>query len=89
VARAVELLLSAEAKTIAGQAYNCYDRYVAEEEVARIGCRLTGSSSEIVHLNQGPQHQIDTRKLRSLGMTFGGEPLLEKTVGELVEAHRG
>lgn len=88
VARAVELLLGADAKVIAGQAYNCCDRYVAEQEVARIAKELTGSPSEIADLNRGPKNQIDTRKLLALGMTFGGEPLLRRTVQELVEAHR-
>jgi nucleoside-diphosphate-sugar epimerase len=87
-ARAVGLLLDAEAKVIAGQSYNCYDLYVAEQDVARIARELTGSPSEIADLNRGPKNQIDTRKLRALGMTFGGEPLLRRTVQELVEAHR-
>jgi len=88
VARAVELLLSADTRTIVGQAYNCYDLYVAEEKVARIAKELTGSRSVIAHLNQGPKNQIETHKLRELGMTFGGEALLHRTVEELVEAHR-
>jgi nucleoside-diphosphate-sugar epimerase len=88
VARAVELLLTADAKTIAGQAFNCYDRYVAEEEVARLAKELTGSRSEIAALNRGPKHQIDAHKIRALGMTFGGTALLRRTVAELVEAHR-
>jgi nucleoside-diphosphate-sugar epimerase len=88
VARAVELLLTADAKAVAGQSFNCYDLYVAEEHVARIAQELTGSPGEIASLNRGPKHQIDTRKIRALGMTFGGEPLLRRTVGELVEAHR-
>jgi nucleoside-diphosphate-sugar epimerase len=88
MARAVELLLNADAKAIAGQAFNCYDRYVAEEEVARITKELTGSPSAIASQNRGPKHQIDTRKIRELGMTFGGEPLLRRTVAELVEAQR-
>ena len=88
VARAVDLLLHADAKQITGQAYNCYDRYVAEEDVARIAKELTGSSSQIADLNRGPKNQIDTRKLRALGMTFGGEELLRNTVGELIEAHQ-
>ena len=88
VARAIDLLLSADAKAVAGQSFNCYDLYVAEEQVARLAKELTGSPSEIADLNRGPKNQIDTRKLRSLGMTFGGEPLLRRTVQELVEAHR-
>jgi hypothetical protein len=88
VAKAVELLLHANPEKIAGQAFNCCDRYVAEQEVARIARELTGSRSEIADLNRGPKNQIDTGKLRSLGMTFGGEALLRQTVAELVETHR-
>lgn len=86
VAKAVDLLLHAEAKTIAGQAYNCYDRYIAEPEVARLAKELSGSLSTIAEVNRGAKHQIDTRKIRGLGMTFGGEALLRRTVAELVAA---
>jgi nucleoside-diphosphate-sugar epimerase len=89
VARAVDLLLNAEAKAVAGQAFNCYDRYVAEQDVARLAEQITGSPSTVADLNRGPKNQIDTRKIRALGMTFGGESLLRRTVAELVEAHRG
>ena len=88
VARGVELLLNANGHAVAGQAFNCYDRYVAEEDVARIAQELTGSSSVISSLNRGPRHQIETGKIRDLGMTFGGESLLRSTVGELVETQR-
>jgi nucleoside-diphosphate-sugar epimerase len=86
VARAVEMLLRADAARIAGQSFNCYDLYVAEEHVARIAKELTGSASEISNLNRGPKHQINTSKIRSLGMAFGGEAILRRTVEELVEA---
>jgi nucleoside-diphosphate-sugar epimerase len=89
VAKAVEVLLTADAKVIAGQAFNCYDRYVAEQAVAQIAKELTGSRSEIADLNRGPKNQIVTDKVRALGMVFGGEPLLRQTVSELVGAHRG
>jgi nucleoside-diphosphate-sugar epimerase len=88
VARAAEFLLRIDAERIAGQSFNCYDLYVAEEQVGRIAKELSGSASEIPHLNRGPKHQIDTTKIRALGMTFGGEPLLRRTVQELVEAQR-
>jgi nucleoside-diphosphate-sugar epimerase len=88
VARAVELLLRADARDITGQAFNCCDRYVAEQEVAQIAKELSGSSSWIANLNRGPKHQIVTSKLRALGMTFGGEALLRQTVKELVQAHQ-
>jgi nucleoside-diphosphate-sugar epimerase len=89
VARAVELLLGAAADAIAGQSFNCYDRYISEEQVARIAKDLTGSPSPISDLNRGPKHQIETGKLRRLGMTFGGEPLLRTTVQQLIDAHGG
>ncbi len=82
VAKAVEILLTASG--VAGQAYNCYDMYIADQDVALIAKTLTGSDSGIELLNQGPRHQIETTKLRDLGMTFGGRPLLEQTVCELV-----
>jgi len=86
VAKAVELLLKTDAKVIGGQAFNCYDRYISEQEVARIAKELTGSKSTIADLNRGPKNQIVTAKLRGLGMTFGGEGLLRKTVQELIQA---
>jgi nucleoside-diphosphate-sugar epimerase len=86
VARAVDILLQADASVIAGQAYNCYDMYVAEQDVAGIAKDLTGSGSRIDALNKGPKHQIDTRKLQALGMEFGGRARLEHTIRELVDA---
>jgi nucleoside-diphosphate-sugar epimerase len=88
VARAVELLLRVEPQRMAGQSFNCYDQYIAEELVARIAQELTGSQSVIASRNRGPKHQIDTSKIRALGMTFGGEARLRETIRELVEAHR-
>jgi nucleoside-diphosphate-sugar epimerase len=88
VARAASLLLTADAGRVAGQAFNCYDRYVAEQDVARIAQELTGSPSRIEPLNRGPKNQIETGRLRALGMAFGGEPLLRQTVAELLAAHR-
>jgi nucleoside-diphosphate-sugar epimerase len=87
VARAVELLLHADASKITGQAFNCYDRYIAEESVANLAKELSGSSSTIAPRNRGPKHQIVTDKLRRLGMAFGGEAQLRQTVAELIRAH--
>jgi nucleoside-diphosphate-sugar epimerase len=88
VAKAVDLMLTVEAPVVAGQAFNCYDRYISEQEVARITKELSGSKSTIADLNKGPKHQIVTDKVRGLGMRFGGEPLLRQTVAELIQAHR-
>ncbi len=82
VAKACEVLLSA--KGTAGQAYNCYDRYISDYDVANLAKELTGSASAISGGPKQPKHQIDTSKLRGLGMTFGGEAVLEQTVREML-----
>lgn len=84
VAKAIGILLTADG--IAGEAFNCYDRYVSQYDVATLAKRLTGSDSEIRGRQTRPQHQIETGKIRALGMEFGGDALLEKTVGQLVNA---
>jgi len=84
VARATERLLTAPG--IAGEAYDCYDRYISEFEVATLARQISGSGSRIVGEPPQPKHEIITAKLRALGMRFGGQQLLEKTVRELVNA---
>jgi len=81
VARAVEILLNASGT--AGQAYNCYDMYIADIHVAQIAKQITGSDSPITAANTGPKHQIVTTKIQNLGMTFPGESRLKETVAQL------
>ncbi len=85
VARAVRLLLEAPAEAIRGQAFNCYDRYVSEYDVAHIARRLCGSDAEIIGEQIRPKHQIQTGKIRALGMSFGGDALLEQTIAQMLE----
>jgi nucleoside-diphosphate-sugar epimerase len=84
VATAVRVLLTTAG--IAGQAFNCYDRYVSNEEVAKIAKELCGSSSRISSSNQGTRNQIETGKLRALGVTFGGEDRLRDTIAQLLQS---
>lgn len=86
VAQAVELLLDVPASKIAGQAFNCYDQYISEWDVAHLAKQVSGSKAEIRGQQTAPKSQIETNKLRSLGMTFGGPQLLEATVRQLVQA---
>lgn len=86
VARAVELLLTAD--RIAGQAYNCYDVYISQYDVATIAKQLSGSDSEIRGGQTRPKHQIETGKLRALGMKFGGRGLLEQTIEQMLKEIR-
>ncbi len=87
VAKAVGVLLTCP--NVAGEAYNCYDRYVSEVNVATIAQRLSGSAARIAGRQTTPKHQIETGKIRALGMRFGGDALLEQTIADLVAAVRG
>ncbi|WP_166829880.1 NAD-dependent epimerase/dehydratase family protein [Thalassoroseus pseudoceratinae] len=88
VAKAIDVLLNADEDQIIGEAFSCYDRYVSEYEVATLAKELTGSSSRIHGEPKSPKNQIVTEKIRALGMEFGGEPLLRKTIEQLAQATR-
>lgn len=83
VAKGVGILLTADG--ITGQAFNCYDRYISELEVARIAQDLSGSDVQITGDPKQPKHQIVTDKIQELGMQFGGHDLLTQTVKTLVD----
>jgi len=86
VAKAVELLLSVPAAKITGEAFNCCDTYISELDVATTARELAGSRALINGNQPVPRHQINTDKLRGLGMAFGGKDLLRETIGQLVDA---
>ncbi|QDU41096.1 3 beta-hydroxysteroid dehydrogenase/Delta 5--_4-isomerase [Maioricimonas rarisocia] len=86
VARAASLLLNADADAITGQAFNCYDLYVSEWDVALLAREISGSRGAIHGQQTIPKHQIATDRIRNLGMTFGGRTQLETTIRQLVEA---
>lgn len=83
VAQAVRVLLAADG--VAGQSYNCYDMYIADQDVAEIARQLSGSKSNIENRKRTPKHQIETAKLRALGVTFGGRERLQATIEEMLE----
>ena len=87
VARAVALLIEAPADQVTGQAFNCYDLYVSEHDVASLA-RDAGAPGRGIGEPTRPKHQIDTGKLRSLGMTFGGRAQLEDYVRAIVASFR-
>jgi hypothetical protein len=83
VAKAAGILLAADG--IAGEAFNCYDCYISEFDVANLAKEFSGSTSDIVGEPKQPKHQIATDKIRAKGMEFGGDELLRRTVAEMVE----
>jgi nucleoside-diphosphate-sugar epimerase len=84
VARAVSLLLRADPGRIAGEAFNCYDRYISEFEVATLAKGMVGGHAEIIGGPSQPKNQIETAKLCGLGFEFGGQALFEDTIRDLV-----
>jgi nucleoside-diphosphate-sugar epimerase len=86
VAQTVELLLAAPAEAIAGEAFNCYDLYVSEWDVAMLAKTISRSGTVVQGMQTAPKNQIQTGKLRRLEMKFGGQELLRRTVEQLVEA---
>ena len=82
VAKAIQILLTAD--SVAGQAYSCYDRYISEYDVATMAKEICGSDSEIVGEQKRPKHEIDSSKIRSLGMEFGGEVVLRQTLEKML-----
>jgi nucleoside-diphosphate-sugar epimerase len=86
VARAIGLLLVTDPEQMTGQSFNCYDRFVSEYEVAVLAKEIGGGAATITGAAPTPKHQIETGKLRALGMEFCGRPLLVQTVRELVAA---
>jgi len=86
VAKAVSVLLAAPDAAIAGQAFNCCDGYISDWDVAHLAKEIAGSSATISGHQTAPKNQIVTDKLQAIGMTFGGRPLLEATIRQLVAA---
>lgn len=86
VAAATMLVLGQQADTVAGEVFNCCDRMISDYEVATIAKEISGSRSNLGGQAKVAKHQIDTSKIRALGMEFGGDTLLRNTIAELVSA---
>ena len=84
VAKAVKLLIDTPSEKLIGEAFNCYDQYISEWDIATITKRLTNSNATITGEQTQPKHQISTKKLEALGMKFRGAPLLENTIEALL-----
>lgn len=82
VAKAIQVLM--DTNEIAGESYSCCDRYISNFEVATLAKHFSGSNSKIVGEPASPKHQIETGKLRGLGMEFGGTKRLEHAIRQLV-----
>jgi nucleoside-diphosphate-sugar epimerase len=85
VAEAVWRLLTADADKIAGRRFNCSDIVVSTRDIAREVRRHAGSSAALPAPADPPANVMECPGLRALGLVFGGRPLFEETIRELVE----
>ncbi len=88
VARAASLLVHTDAERVSGEAFNCVDMHVSEHDVALRARGLAGAHGEIRGEPKHGKHRIETDKLRALGFEFGGLPLLDKTLREMIGVAR-
>ena len=87
VARAVLLLL--DAPEVAGRVVNCADLYVTDRDVAATVQRLAGVDGPLPAPPPAPPRNLmGCRALAELRFRFGGRPLFERTVAELIAAVR-
>lgn len=84
VAGAIKILLAAD--DVDGKSFACYDRYISQFEVAITAKEISGSDAKIEGGAKTPKHQIDTARIRSLGVTFGGTDRLRATIEQLLNA---
>ena len=88
VAEAVWRLLTADAGKIAGRAFNCSDMVVDTTRIVSIVARLAGIEVAPPPPARPPGIVMACPGLAGLGMRFGGEALLERTLAGLVRAAR-
>jgi nucleoside-diphosphate-sugar epimerase len=86
VASAVWALLSAPPNRIAGRAFNCSDIVVSNHEIVRLVNEFAGTDGPLPDEGDPPSGMMRSEALKALSVTFGGRPLFEKTVAELVAA---
>lgn len=86
VARAALVLARAPGERIAGESFNCCDRYISEWDIAHRAREVSGSKSRIEGSQTRPKNQIVTAKLQSLGFSFDGDKLFDQTIRDLVSA---
>jgi nucleoside-diphosphate-sugar epimerase len=88
VAEAVWRLLTVPPELVAGRMFNCGDIVVQHQDIARQVYRFTDMSGPLPDTAEAPRNLMESAGLQRLGVTFGGWPLFEETIAELVEKIR-
>jgi UDP-glucose 4-epimerase len=86
VAEAVWLLLTAPPDRIAGRMFNCSDIVVSTRDLVRLVHHVAHMTGPVPDESPPPHNLMDCSGLKSLGTEFGGWPLLEETIAELIAA---
>jgi nucleoside-diphosphate-sugar epimerase len=86
VASAVWALLTAPPNQVAGRTFNCSDIVIANRDIVRLVHKFAGIGGPVPEAGDSPKGIMRTDALTALGVTFGGQPLFEKTVADLVAA---
>lgn len=84
VASATWLLLTSPPETIVGRVFNCSDLVVSNREIARLVHQLVGKSGPLPGEGTPPAGVMRPDALKGLGFAFGGKPLFDRTVADLV-----
>ena len=88
VAESVWRLMQAPEDQIAGRSFNCSDLVVSTRDIVATVQRLTGAPGPLPDEAPRPANIMNCPGLNALGVRFGGKPLFERTIAELVEAAR-
>lgn len=86
VASAAWALLTAPPNQVAGRTFNCSDIVIANRDIVRLVHKFAGIGGPVPEAGDSPKGIMRTDALTALGVTFGGQPLFEKTVADLVAA---
>ena len=86
VAEAVWRLLRADPAEIAGRAFNCSDIIVSHRDIVRLVQQIAGAAGPVPEAGSPPAGVMRCEGLERLGVRFGGRPLFEATVRDLVAA---
>ncbi|MFG0268281.1 MAG: NAD-dependent epimerase/dehydratase family protein [Rhodopirellula sp. JB055] len=84
VAAAATTLLETEV-SIAGETYNCCDRFFSEHEIATRVMERTNSKATLVGGPKTSGRDMSSAKLQALGFRFGGLSRLDETIQQFVQ----
>ncbi|MEM9367460.1 MAG: NAD(P)-dependent oxidoreductase [Planctomycetota bacterium] len=84
VARAVTHLLDTDSN-IAGQTYNCCQRFVSFAEIAEIVSKVLGRAVKTSGQPKEVGNEMQTSRLKELGFQFSGDECLRQTIETIVQ----